>query len=90
MAFAEKDIITTPTVTRRDGVISIEIVQDTTIPEPGVKLRILARKDITIDGKSRAVFGRLPQAKVDAGWPGSTKTFKAHLFTVIDNIVWDE
>ena len=26
----------------------------------------------------------VPQATVDAGWPGASKTFKAHMFAIID------
>ena len=90
MAFDEKDTETSPTVVRKDEVTSIEIARDESVPDPGVKLAILARKVVTTDGKPRTVFGRVPQAKVDAGWPGATKTLKAHLFAIIDNIVWND
>ena len=89
MAFEEKDISTMPTVSRVDGVTSIEIIQDKSI-SVGVKLRILAHKEVVIDGKSRGVRGSLPQETINAAWPGTAKTFKAHLFAIIDNIVWDD
>ena len=90
MAFEEKDTeAVVPNVTQRDRVTSIEIIRDDRILGPSVPLRIVAHKEVTVNGKLHSVLGRLPQAKIDAGWPGTARTLKDTLFTIVGNVVWD-
>lgn len=53
-------------------------------------LRVIGRKLVTEGGRARTVYGAVPQATVNAGWPGASRSLKAHLGTIIDNMVWAE
>jgi hypothetical protein len=83
MAFDEKDVATTPTVNMVDSVEEIIVRRNRDLP--GVQLDILVTRLVKIGDDVHRVTLRVPANIVDAAWPGASKTFKAHLLSIIDN-----
>lgn len=79
MPFESRDTSVQETVTKVGTVEEITFRRNRDLP--GVKMEIIVT--VIEDGHKRSK--RVPAAKVDAGWPGTSKTLRAHLFAAIDN-----
>lgn len=88
MAFEDRDTSTPKTVTEA---VSVEEVTFRRIRAPDfsgtVPLAIIVTRLVDVDGERHRMSTRVPQATVDAGWPGGSKTLKAHLLAAIDAAV---
>jgi hypothetical protein len=47
-----------------------------------IEVHVVCR--VTVDGREKEIVKRLTQSQVNAGWPGTAKTLKNHLFAIID------
>ena len=83
MAFDEKDTTEQKQVDEVQAVQEISFRRNENLED--VKLTIAVVKNVTIDGQVQQVSGRVPEAVVNAAWPGSAKTLKEHLLAIIDN-----
>jgi hypothetical protein len=88
MAFDEKDTNEQKQTTEVQSVEEIAFRRDRGLE--GVQMSIVVIKIVDVDGQKRKVSGRVPEAKVNAAWPGATRTLKQHLFAVIDNAEFSE
>jgi hypothetical protein len=79
MAFDDRDTSTPRTGNALASVEEVTFRRNRALP--GVPLDIIVTS--LVDGER--VSGRVPAATVDAGWPGTSKTLKAHLLAIIDN-----
>jgi hypothetical protein len=81
-AFDDKDTSVQASVTRGDIVEEITFRRNRHLPDPG--LVIIVTRRLTVNGEQRLVSKRVPRAAVEAGWPGTARTLKAHLGIIID------
>lgn len=79
MAFETKD--SEGQVLTADTVEEVRFVRTRNLDDGGVKLSVM----VTHEVNGHRVVKRVPRAKVTSGWPGTSKTLKAHLFAAIDN-----
>lgn len=81
-AFDDKDTTAQFNVTRDNTVEEITIRRNRDLPDPGIE--ILVTRRVKVNGEGQKTTKRVPQATVEAGWPGAQRTLKAHLGLIID------
>ena len=81
MAFDANDSSTPRTGSALSSVEEVTFRRNRSLP--GVKLDMIVTK--IVDGEKVSL--RVPAATVDTAWPGTAKTLKTHLTSVINNAV---
>lgn len=82
MAFEDRDVSSTPTVSRTESVEEITFRRNRSLS--GVQLEILVTRMVDVDGERQRVTQRVPAETVDSVWPGNQRTLKAWLLAIID------
>ncbi len=79
MAFDDRDISTPRIGNKLSSVEEVTFRRNRSLS--GIQLEVIVYRNV--DGERTAKT--VPQAKVDAGWPGGAKSLKNHLLAAIDN-----
>ncbi len=79
MSFEARDTSTQETVDKLDSAEEVTYRRNRNLP--GVQLEVIVTR--IVDGHKQSF--QVPANKVDAGWPGSAKTLRAHLYDAFDN-----